>query len=238
MQTPPLPFFADPLPNFHSCKSLQELEQCPSGSIRLDGAHYQNSPGSPAALPLPQCPPASLSFSPLPMAIEPGCPWGFSHTDLFAQALEQQDMSAPTNFQLPASELQAKQNEHLTQPQPPLSPAAGYTRTAAAPPVMEQGGSPTGHQLAIPPKLLEWGAKLQQALPEPLLTCPSTHTLDPTAPEGFSLSQQTTATRAPWPGQEGWWQAGSHHAATLPSMQPSPGRYLFHQLAWWLSFSL
>lgn len=49
-------------------------------------------------LTLPQCPPASLSSCPLSCVTEPGCPWGFSHTDLFAQALEQQTDASPNKF--------------------------------------------------------------------------------------------------------------------------------------------
>lgn len=62
------------------------------------------------------------------------------------------------------------QNMHLTQLQPPLSPSAGYTRNCCRPSKGAGRLSPTAHQLAIHPmatKLLQWGAKLQQALPEP-----------------------------------------------------------------------
>lgn len=96
----PSPAQLQPLLGFRSCKDeskglcLQELEQCPPVPLRLEGAHYQNLPGSPAA-PHPASMPSGLS-SPLPspsgypawLRGRSGCscPQGSSHTALRASS--------------------------------------------------------------------------------------------------------------------------------------------------------
>lgn len=111
MQILPLSFLADPLPGFHSYKSLQELEQGLPASIRMDGTHYQTLLAAQQPLTLPQCPPASPFSCPLPQATEPGCPWGSSHTDHFAQALELQTDANPNK--LPDSQPQGYKPSNL-----------------------------------------------------------------------------------------------------------------------------
>lgn len=69
-----------------------------------------------------------------------------------------------------------------------LPPSNGVGRLSHWPPASRT--SSRGHR-----NYLNGGPDCSKPCLSPLLTCPSTHTLDSTAPEGFSLSQWTTDNR-------------------------------------------
>lgn len=157
--SPPLPHRPSPgLPQLQESARARAVSPCIhlAGWCPLPKPSWQPNSPSPCLNALqPLCPPA-LSLGLLSLAA-PGAP----HTQTFLHRLwSNKQMQAPTNHQTPSPRVtsQATWSEtrapakHAPHTAPAtLAPSAGYTRNCYCPPAKEQGGSPTGHQLAIPP---------------------------------------------------------------------------------------